>query len=92
MTENPETPTSKRPIWIRGLYMLLMAILFHLAEAVLWAVAIIQLILALASDGPNQRLLTFGRHLARYVQQIAAFLAFASDEVPFPFSDWPAAE
>ncbi len=91
MADNPDTPmpTEKRSAWIRGLYMLLMALLFHVAEAVLWVVAVIQFILAVASDAPNARLAVFGRSLARYVQQIAAFLTFGSEEIPFPFSDWP---
>ncbi len=89
MTENAVTPANKRNTWVRGLYMLLMAIFFHIAEAVLWIVAIVQFILALASNAPNARLMTFGRSLSRYVQQIAAFLTFATDEIPFPFSDWP---
>jgi nucleoside recognition membrane protein YjiH len=88
-TATPATPESKRPIWVRLIYMLLMGILFHLAEAVMWIVAVIQFVLALLSDRPNERLVAFGRSLGRYVGQIAAFMAFATEEVPFPFSDWP---
>ncbi len=89
MAENPVTPASKRNIWIRGLYMLLMAFLWQLSEAVLCVVAVVQFILALVSNAPNDRLSSFGRSLSRYVQQIAAFETFASEEIPFPFSDWP---
>ncbi len=88
-TPTPATPQSKRHIWVRLIYMLLMAILFHLAEAVMWLVAVIQFVLALLSDKPNERLVAFGRSLSRYVGQIAAFLTFATEEIPFPFSDWP---
>ena len=49
--------------------------------------AIVQLVPAAASDGPNQRLGSFGRSLGRYLAQIAEFVSFASEEVPFPFSD-----
>lgn len=38
---------------------------------------------------PNARLVSFGRSLGRYLQQIAYFLTFASEDTPFPFSDWP---
>ncbi len=92
MADNAVTPASKRHIWVRGLYMLLMVILFHLAEALLWVVAVVQFVLALLRDAPNDRLVTFGRSLSRYVQQIAAFLTFASEAMPFPFSDWPSGE
>ncbi len=89
MAENPVTPSSKRNIWVRGLYMLLMAVLWQVSEAVLCVVAIVQFVLALVSNAPNERLMTFGRSLSRYVQQIAAFVTFASEDIPFPFSDWP---
>ncbi len=88
MTQDSEMPASRRPVWVRGFYMLVMAILWHVAEAVLFTVAIIQFILALVS-GPNERLTHFGAALARYLQQTAAYLTFASDVLPFPFSDWP---
>ncbi len=90
MTDNPDMPASKRPVWIRGLYMLLMAVLWHVAEVVLWIVVVIQFVLALVSDVPNERLSAFGRSLGSYVRQIVHFLTFATEEVPFPFSEWPA--
>jgi len=34
-------------------------------------------------------LVSFGRSLALYLQQIANFLTFTTEEVPFPFKDWP---
>lgn len=89
MTENADAPAGKRNTWIRGLYMLLMAVIFHVAMTVMFVVATIQFILALLSDAPNERLTVFGRNLGRYLQQITSFLTFAADEIPFPFSDWP---
>ncbi len=89
MAEHIETHEGKRHIWVRGIYMILMAIIFHVSEAVLLVVALVQFIMALGSDAPNERLVRFGRSLGRYVEQIADFLTFASEEVPFPFSDWP---
>lgn len=79
---------SRRPVWVRGFYMLLMLVIWHVAEAVLLGVAVIQFIFAL-TGGPNERLTHFGKGLARYLQQIAAFVTFNSNELPFPFADWP---
>ncbi len=90
MTQDTEASPSRRQVWVRGFYMLVMVILWHVAEAVLITVAIIQFILALLSV-PNERLVQFGGGLARYLQQVAAYLTFASDELPFPFTDWPSA-
>jgi hypothetical protein len=33
----------------------------------------------------------FGKSLGIYLKQIAEFLSYASEEKPFPFSDWPEA-
>lgn len=89
MTENDET-SRKRIIWIRGFFMLLMAMVYQLAGTVMFIVTIIQFAMALL-DTPNDRLIAFGRSLGRYLQQIANFLTFAEEEIPFPFSDWPSA-
>jgi hypothetical protein len=91
MTETTD-PASKRNIWARGFFMLLMALAWHVSGTVLFFVTIIQFLLVLLNDAPNDRLAAFGRSLARYVQQVALFLTFAAEEIPFPFSDWPAGE
>ncbi len=91
MTEDTDTQASKPNIWLRGLYMLLLAVIFHVSGTVMFAIAIIQFVLALLG-GPNDRLSAFGRSLSRYLQQTAAFLTFATDEMPFPFSDWPSGQ
>ncbi len=90
MNEDSDTTTNKRNIWIRGFFMLLMALVYHVAGTVMFIVAFIQFVMVLLSDTPNARLVSFGRSLGRYLQQIADFLAFATEEMPFPFSDWPA--
>lgn len=92
MNENSEAPINKRNIWIRGLFMLLMALAMHVGGTVLGVIAVIQFVIMLMSDKPNTRLASFGRSLARYFQQIANFLSFATEDIPFPFNDWPASD
>lgn len=89
MNQTPPATTDKRNIWIRGLLMILMVPAYYLASSVLLFVAIIQFVLALVSGSPNVRLFTFGRSLGLYLGQIADFGSFATEELPFPFSDWP---
>ena len=89
MNENAETPTRQRNIWMRGLYMLLMGLAFQVSGTVICIVTIIQFLLVLLNEVPNARLVAFGRNLGRYLQQIINFLTFATEELPFPFSDWP---
>lgn len=92
MNENPDTPKNKRNLWVRGLFMLLIALAYHVSGTVMFIVTLIQFVMVLLVDEPNARLVAFGRSLGRYLQQIVNFLTFATEEIPFPFSDWPAGE
>jgi hypothetical protein len=89
MTDPLATTPDKRSIWLRGLLMILMAMTFHLATMLLGMLAVVQFVLSLVSDAPNLRLCAFGQSLGRYLRQIADFVSFATEETPFPFSDWP---
>jgi hypothetical protein len=91
MTDIPGTP-EKRSLWLRGLLMLLMAMAFHLAATLLAALALVQFVLAILGGSPNERLQRLGRGLGRYLGQISDFETFATEEAPFPFSDWPSAD
>ena len=92
MTEYEGSPASKQNPWMRGLYMLLMVFAFHVSWTVMFVIAVCQFILAAASDRPNDRLAAFGRSLGSYVGEVVCFLTFASEEIPFPFRDWPSGE
>lgn len=90
MNEVSQTSGDKRNIWLRGLLMLLMLLVLHVCGTVLFVVAVIQFVIALVNGVPNGRLVVLGRHLGSYFRQIVNFLTFATEEVPFPFSEWPA--
>lgn len=89
MQEQPVAPPKEPNFWVRGLYMLLMALAFNVAATILCLVAIAQFLFGLFSDAPNRRLTSFGGGLAQYFQQLAEFLTFGTEELPFPFNDWP---
>ena len=89
MTDPQVSTLPKRNLWLRGFLMILMALAFHLASVLLGVLAVVQFVLALLSDSANDRLGAFGQSLGQYLRQIAAFVSFATDEAPFPFSDWP---
>ena len=92
MAEIPVTlPAGPRSIWLRGLLMLLMALAFQLACTVLGLLALVQFVLALVSEVANARLKDFARQLGMYLRQVADFVGFATEDVPFPFSEWPQA-
>ena len=81
-----------RSIWARGLKTVLMALTYQLASMVLLAVGLFQFAWTLINETPNQPLIRLGRSLGRYQNQIARFVSFDTETVPFPFSDWPSDE
>lgn len=89
MSHPPVITTGERNLLVRALFMVLMAIAYQLSGTVLFCVAVIQLVLALVNDAPNARLQSFGRSLGLYMRQLVDFLTFASEDVPFPFNEWP---
>jgi spore maturation protein SpmB len=89
MTDTSATTPGKPGIWLRGLLMLLMVIAFQISGTLLAVGAIIQFVLALLGGTPNARLTDFGQRLGLYLDQIASFVTFATEEAPFPFGAWP---
>jgi hypothetical protein len=86
----PQAPTAEPlNIWKRGLLMLLMAMAFQLASSLLGLLAVVQFVLALLGSGANQNLRSFARSLGSYLHQIAEFVGFAAEVIPFPFAEWP---
>lgn len=83
---------TRQNIWVRGFFMLLMVMALQVSGTLLLVVAVVQFVMRFVNEKPNVRLLSFGRSLGRYLQQIADFLTFGSEKIPFPFNDWPAEE
>lgn len=92
MTDTTMSTPAPRKLWVRALLMLLMMAAFHIAAWVLFFTALLQLVLAAVTDAPNPRLTGFGHSVGRYLGQIADFGSFTTEELPFPFSDWPSAD
>ncbi len=76
-------------IWRRGLYMLICAFLYNIAEIVVVAVAILQFLSKLVTGEENKQLKLFGKGLSLFFFQTMQFLTFNSEEKPFPFNPWP---
>lgn len=92
MNQESTVANNERNVLIRGLYMLLMALAWQVSGTVLCFIAVVQFASALLTGTPIARLAVFGRSVAVYTKQVVDFLTFASEEVPFPFSDWPSGE
>jgi Flp pilus assembly protein TadB len=91
MSDNVKENIKSHATWLRALFMLLFVFIFNLAEVVLAAVVVFQLLVVIFTGQPNARLLRFGRDLGTFIYQIVRFLTYNSDEQPFPFGDWPEA-
>ena len=89
MKENTRDNLVRRDIWIRALYMLLFAIVYSVAEAIIVLLAIFQVVALLISGQVNELLLRFGKNLSVFMFDILEFQTFNSEIKPFPFSPWP---
>jgi hypothetical protein len=78
-----------RQTWLRGLYMVIFAVIFGISETVLCAVVVFQFLATLITGETNTRLRTFSLSLAAYIYQLVAYLTFNTDEQAFPFGPWP---
>lgn len=94
-TQNTADPAadsgSRRPIWIRGAFMLFFLFAFGVGQTLLAATAVIQFLSLLITREPNTFLANFGRSLGEWLAQTARFQSCASDERPFPWAGWPKA-
>ena len=80
---------TSRASWLRLLFMVLFIALWSITRFVVFAVVILQALFLLFSGRRNARLAGFGASLAVYSYELVAYLTFASERQPFPFSDWP---
>jgi hypothetical protein len=92
MPQTPAPHTDRAAALIRGLQMLIFAILFAIAESVLAVVALLQLGWLLATGAPNPAITRFGRSLALWLRAVGEFQSCATDAKPFPWTEWPRAD
>lgn len=99
MDDNAETPveerepeggSAKNAIWMRGLFMILLAVLFGIAETILGVCAIIQWLWMFFAKEKNERLFGFGRDLGDWMRDVALFQTGVTEEKPFPWKRWGA--
>ncbi|TCP26449.1 DUF4389 domain-containing protein [Rhodovulum adriaticum] len=91
MTDGPETPAvqaDKRAVWVRGAWMVVLMLLFSVAQALLWLTAILQFGWLLFTGKPNPNITVFGTRLGNWLAMTARFQAMESEDKPFPWSAW----
>jgi hypothetical protein len=92
MSNDVKQNLKSQSTWKRGLYMLIYAFCYTIAEILLFAIIFFQFLLKLFSGDTNERLRKLGQGLSTYIYQILQYLNFNSDYQPYPFGAWPKGE
>lgn len=79
-------------VWMRGLWMLILGILFEFARALLWIAAVLQFLWLLFAKEKNQPIADFGKDLADWLDRVTRFQTGSTEEKPFPFAKWGKSE
>ncbi len=75
--QNPET-------WKRGLFILVYAIAYYLAQFVVMAVVLIQFGFKLMTGKQQPVLSKFAQDLSTFLYRVLVYATFVSDEKPYP--------
>lgn len=89
MSTELKTYVRRTDTWIRGLFILLFAVIYSIAEIVLAAIVLFQFGSQLFTGRTNDKLRKFSHGLTAYFYQLLQFFTYRSDLKPFPFSEWP---
>ena len=86
--QNPEPDAPKgESLWWRLLWLIIIGALISLAQTLLFALAVVQLILmATNSRRRNEEIASFGARLGGWLAKAAKFQTAASEEKPWPWS------
>ena len=75
-------------IFLRLVYMLLIAVMMSLAQTVLGVATFVQFVVMLVNNKkPNERLAEFGTDLGIWIAKAARFQTAASEVKPWPWSE-----
>ena len=87
---DPEAPDEfeRRSIWLRGLWMLILAVLVRIAATVLAVAALLQFGWMLFTHRHNEHIAAFGDRFARWMATATRYLTGQSERLPFPWEPW----
>ena len=84
-TESYEPPESP---WLRGLHMLVFAVLLEVAQWVLLVATVLQFLWILFAKEKNAFIAEFGDSLSKWLARAARFQTAATEDKPFPWRRW----
>lgn len=71
----------------RVVYTLVFLVLFNLAQTLLWAMALGQVIWTAIHGRPNEHIAEFGARLGVWLKRAALYASGTTDEKPFPWRE-----
>jgi len=77
--------------WLGLVYLIFFCVVWQVVEILLWLLVIAQVGCRLFGGGNNPQLAGWGNSLSQYVWQTGRFVSGASEQKPWPFMEWPAA-
>ena len=75
--------------WLRVFFIIVFAFVYWVVNWVLAAVVVVQVCWSLITANTSERPRDFGASLGEYLRQIVRFITYNSEDMPFPFADWP---
>ena len=87
---DPKSETQYESILLRVLWMIVYLLVWQVAQFILGAVVLVQLIYRLIYGAPSASLMNFGDSLSQFLAQIGRFGTRHGDQKPWPFAAWPA--
>ena len=84
--DEPENP------WMRGLFMVIHAVLFGVGQSLLLLAAVLQFLWLIFAKEKNENIADFGKDLADWLARVALFQTGSTEAKPFPFARWGASE
>lgn len=88
--DRPTAPLDKsqEPLWMRLVFMLIIAAMLSVAQWLLLLISVIQfIIIVIDHRQPNERLADFGCMVGAWVAKAARYLSIATDAKPWPFRE-----
>lgn len=71
----------------RIVYMIVFMVLFAIAETLLWAVTLAQMLWLLIYGQPNDHVAEFGARLGVWMKRVVLYQSGTTDEKPFPWRE-----
>ncbi|MSP42567.1 MAG: DUF4389 domain-containing protein [Alphaproteobacteria bacterium] len=89
LSEGSADNIAGKPLRVRLLYALGVAVLGYFTFNALILLGIVQFIYLAVTRSKNDEISTFSRNLLTYLREVMGFILFHTDVPPFPFAPFP---